>query len=203
MKKYSEQELIDGLRNENRQIILFLMKQYAENVKKMVYDLKIDRYIQSEDVIQDSMVELIINIRENKFKGTSSVSTYYYSICRFICLKLYNKFKNFYFITDNVEIKDQDITDLYYDERLDIVLKILKNMKKECIEIIDLRFGLQHNEEIVERVTDKRGFEEIAKILQIEYANARQRFSRCIQAVLAEYRKLQERNLISVENGQV
>jgi RNA polymerase sigma factor (sigma-70 family) len=196
MKKYSEQELIDGVRNENRQIILFLMKQYAENVKKMVYDFKIERYIQPEDVIQDGMIELIINIRENKFKETSSISTYYYSICRFICLKLYNKFKNLYFITEPFEVRDTDPVEIREDERIEGVIKVFKNMKKECIEIIDLRFGLLCGLENAEKVTQKRNFEEIAKLLQIGYANARQRFGRCIYALLQEYRKLELRNLM-------
>jgi len=187
MRKYTESELIDGVRIGDERIILYLMKNYANSIKKMVNDLNIARYIQPEDVIQDGMVELIMNIRENKFRGNSSLSTYYYSICRFICLKQYNKFKNIYPLGE-VEIAD-DFRNFETDDKLTCVLEILKTMKKECIEIIDLRFGLSVEENKIKREVESRGFEEIAKILKIEYANARQRFGRCIQALLAEYQK--------------
>jgi len=193
MGKYNEQELINGLKQGDRGIILFLMKKHEESIKRIVNDYKIERYIQPEDVIQDGMVELIINIREDKFRGNSSITTYYYSICRYICLKLYKKYKEIYYIPDELEIKDQDAYEFVKDERIDKVLEILKNMKKECIEIIDLRFGLSQNGQNVERTLDKRGFEEIAAILKIEYANARQRFSRCIQSLLALYQKRETR----------
>jgi RNA polymerase sigma factor (sigma-70 family) len=188
MRKYSESELIEGLRKGEDSVISHLMKNYANSIKKMVSDLKIERYIQAEDVIQDGMVELIMNIRDNKFRGNSSLSTYYFSICRFICLKQYNKFKNIYPMGE-VEIRDDEFNEFEIDEKLSCVLEILKTMKKECIEIIDLRFGLAIDGKIIKREVESRGFEEIAKVLNIEYANARQRFGRCIQALLAEYQK--------------
>ena len=188
MRKYTESELIEGVKKGEDQIISFLMKNYANSIKKMVSDLKIERYIQAEDVIQDGMVELIMNIRDGKFKGNSSVNTYYYSICRFICLKQYNKFKNIYPLGE-VEISDDEFNDFEIDEKLACVLEVLKTMKKECIDIIDLRFGLSIEGKNIKKEIESRGFEEIAKALNIEYANARQRFGRCIQALLAEYQK--------------
>jgi RNA polymerase sigma factor (sigma-70 family) len=154
----------------------------------MVNDLKISRYIQPDDVIQDGMVELIINLREDKFRRNSSLSTYYFSICRYICLKQYHRFKNIYQL-EEIDIKENDLSDIEIDDRLDGVLEILKKMKKECIEIIDLRFGLSMDGNHIRKTLENRGFEEIAKSLNIEYANARQRFSRCIQSLLAEYQK--------------
>jgi RNA polymerase sigma factor (sigma-70 family) len=188
MNKYTEQELIEGIKKGDGLIIRFLMKHHAESIKKMVNELKIGRQIQSEDIIQEGMVELMLNIRENKFRGGSSVTTYYYSICRFIALKQYNKFKNIYPVSDDVEIRNEDFQDFEIDERIGWVLEILKGMKKECIEIIDLRFGLSAGSLPTDSVSN-RGFEEIAKILKIEYANARQRFSRCLQALLSEYQR--------------
>ena len=194
MRKYTESELIDGVKKGDREIILFLMKNYADSIKKMVNDLKIARYIQPEDVIQDGMVELIINIREDKFKRSSSLNTYYFSICRYICLKQYHRFKNIYHL-DEIEIKENNLSDIEIDDRQEWVLEILKKMKKECIEIIDLRFGLLSDVNNIDKKLANRGFEEIAKVLNIEYANARQRFSRCIQSLLAEYQKRKSASL--------
>jgi RNA polymerase sigma factor (sigma-70 family) len=193
MRKYSEPELIEGVKNGDEEVISFLMRNYADSIKKMVNDLKIARYIQPEDVIQDGMVELILNLREDKFKRNSSLSTYYYSICRYICLKLYDRYKGIYPV-DEVDIIDNDLNDIEIDDRLDWVIDILKKMKKECIEIIDLRFGLSMEGNHIRRTIENRGFEEIAKSLNIEYANARQRFSRCLQSLLAEYQKRKVKN---------
>jgi RNA polymerase sigma factor (sigma-70 family) len=193
MRRYSEPELIEGVKNGDEEVISFLMKNYADSIKKMVNDLKIARYIQPEDVIQDGMVELILNLREDKFRGNSSLSTYYYSICRYICLKHYNRFKNIYSV-DEVDIIDSDLSGNEIDDRLEWVMEILKKMKKDCIEIIDLRFGLSMEGNHIRRIVENRGFEEIAKFLNIEYANARQRFSRCMQSLLAEYQKRKVKN---------
>ncbi len=187
MKRTTEHELIEGIKKGEKEIILFIMKKHAASVKKMVNEFKIERYIQAEDVIQDGMVELLINLRENKFNGNSSVTTYYYSICRFICLKHYNKYKDVYPIADHPEIMDRETCDYENDGRLDRLIDLLKHMKKECIEIINLRFGLSQNGQRFEQIVTKKGFDEISKTLNIEVANARQRFTRCLHALLVEY----------------
>jgi len=189
MNKYSEEELISGIQNGSDAVIRFVMKRYAENIRKMVADFSLDRYVQPEDIIQDGMVELILNIRQGRFNRKSSVVTYYYSICRFICLKQYNKFREVRHLSDPVDIPDHDPGDPAADERLDRVMKIMPSMKKECVDIINLRFGLRQTNTGYEIAAEKRGFEEVAALLGIEAANARQRFGRCIQSLLAEYRK--------------
>lgn len=189
MKKYSEEELISGIEHGSDAVIRFVMKRYAENIRKMVTDFGIDRLVEPDDVIQDGMVELILNIRQGRFSRKSSVVTYYYSICRFICLKHYNRNKEVRHPAEPLDIPDQEACDAESDERLDRIMKIIPMMKKECVDIINLRFGLQQTDAGYGIAAEKRGFDEVAALLGIEAANARQRFGRCIQSLLSEYRK--------------
>jgi ferredoxin-fold anticodon binding domain-containing protein len=103
-------------------------------------------------------------------------------------LKHYRRFKNIYLSTQEIDI-NEEVQDEEDDEKILKVIEILRHMKKECIEIIDLRFGLFTENQITEGSVVNKRFIEIAKILNLEYANVRQRFIRCIQALLAKYRK--------------
>jgi DNA-directed RNA polymerase sigma subunit (sigma70/sigma32) len=59
-------------------------------------------------------------------------------------------------------------------------LLMLKNkLDKLCVEIIDLRMGL--NSEKSNDVNKSLRFNEIAKLLNISHDNARQKFTRCLK----------------------
>lgn len=194
MKKYSEEELLNGIRSGSGGIILFMMKRYADNIEKMLKDLGIERVVEPDDIMQEGMVELILNVREDRFRGQSAVATYYFSICRFICLRYYNRHKTFDKWADVTTLPDEEDAVYKPDDRLDQVFGILGRMKKECIEIINLRFGLTAREGSFVQVAEKRALDEVAQILEIETANARQRFGRCIQTLLAEFRHTYNNN---------
>ena len=202
MVNYSEQDLLDGIRQGYRDVISYIMMKNADSIKKMIFDFKIGRFIQPEDVIQEGMITLILNLKQDKFQARSTVNTYYYSICRFICLKIYNKNKVYNWELGDAAIQNTPDNDALtgieknFDaeqdnttEKLKFIIELIKKMKKECVEIIDSRFGLLDENLFKTSDIKIRPFEEIAELLKIENANARQRFSRCIKALISEFQK--------------
>ena len=170
MVKYKENDIITGLVNEDSEMMKFVYRKYFPAIQSLVnqYDgLK----LQDKDVFQEGLTRAIINIRNGKFKGGSLFSTYLYSICRNICLKEVKRDKN------NVGLT-VDLPDDEEDDRFEIynrLLTIKNKLDRQCVEIVNLRFGLN---------SDGAGdikFNEIAAILNITHDNARQRFNRCLK----------------------
>ena len=143
--------------------------------------------LDADDVIQEGLTRTIMNIRDNKFKGTSSIHTYLYSVCKNICLKEYQKSRIFYPATVGMDLIDEQQGD--YFDLLHAVLKIKEQLEEKCIEILDLRFSLHstlnHEQDPSTRETSiMMPFEEIAIKLDILPDNARQRFKRCLEKLI-------------------
>jgi RNA polymerase sigma factor (sigma-70 family) len=177
-EKYSEAEILSGITNNNDHMIRYIYKSFFPGIKSMVNSFR-SLSLDSGDVFQEGLTRAVINIRENKFSGTSSFYTYLTSICRNVCLKELKRPTNFQDVDDNSITIDDSET---YPEDL---MTILKNeMDEACRQIIDLRFGLgKHGDNLIETVhhVENRRFEDIAKQLNIETDNARQRFRRCFE----------------------
>lgn len=175
IEKFSEEKLVIGLERGDGKIISLIYKRNIAGIRNMVNQYS-NMILDADDVIQDGLTRTIMNIRDKKFKGASSIHTYLYSICKNICLKEYQKSKIFYPAHSGIDLIDEPQQD-YYD-LLQAVLKIKEQLEQKCIEIIDLRFSLQKGNQ------QMMPFEEIAKKLDILSDNARQRFKRCLEKLI-------------------
>jgi RNA polymerase sigma factor (sigma-70 family) len=179
--KYSEAEILEGIINNNDIMIRYIYKNFFPGIKSMVgsfHNLSLD----AEDVFQEGLTRAVINVREHKFNGTSSFYTYLTSICRNVCLKEIKKSakRN----EAGKSASDNDDSESYQDDLIDRITTLKKNMDENCKQIIDLRFGLRNSENLsIDEGTPLQNmrFEEIAKQLNIEADNARQRFRRCFE----------------------
>ena len=179
---YSDTEIITGILGNENAVIRHIYKKYFIKIKQMVFTFR-HVALDPDDIFQEGLTRAMMNIREDRFRGESSFYTYLNSICRNICLKELSKTKG-----RNLEIKDiiQEENSLDF-ELLNRLLEVRKQLNEPCLKIIDLRFDL------IEPETDElmiptscRSFDEIAEILDLTAANARQRFKRCFDK-LREY----------------
>ena len=179
--KFTEIEILEGISTNNDNMIRYIYTNFFPGIKSMVYSFH-TLFLDAEDVFQEGLTRAVINVREQKFNGTSSFYTYLTSICRNVCLKEIQK---------SVKTNDVSTTALAsednenHDEELIHRMILLKNrMDEVCKQIIDLRFGLQRNETVLPVKAfpvENMKFEEIARQLNIETDNARQRFKRCFE----------------------
>jgi len=179
---YSDEEIISGILGDENAIISHIYKKYFIKIKQMVFAFR-HTALDPDDIFQEGLTRAVMNIREGRFHGESSFFTYLNSICRNICLKEMQKMKG-----RNEEIKDRILEENSLDfELLNRLLEVRKQLNEPCLEIIDLRFDLiepEADELIIP--TTCRSFDEIAKLLDLTAANARQRFKRCFDK-LREY----------------
>jgi RNA polymerase sigma factor (sigma-70 family) len=185
--KYGEVDLIEGLKNGNGKVIQFIYKRNLQSIRNMVINYP-NLILEAEDVLQEGLVRAITNIRSGKFNSLSSVHTYLYSICRYICLKEYYKTKQLDLSEMQDSIKYQK-EDTYY-QLLDIVNEMKKKLETACIEIIDLRFRLFEDPLLHQEFRKLMDFETIAATIGINPDNARQRFSRCIGKLISAVHQL-------------
>ena len=189
--KYSELDLIEGLSKGDDKVIQFVYWRNMHLIRNMVAGYK-GLILEAEDVLQEGLVRTITNIRTGKFNSLSSVHSYLYSICKFICLKEYRKTR----ATDPYEMqvyREQQQDDRYY-EKLKIVSEMKKKLETGCAEIIDLRFRLLEDQQLDERTNKLMDFETIADKLGIKPDNARQRFSRCMARLIGAVRDSKRMN---------
>jgi len=185
--KYSEADLIEGLRKGDGKVIQFMFSRNLPLIKNIVASFPA-LILEAEDVFQEGLVRTITNIKANRFNSLSSVHTYLYSICRFICLKEYHKTKQLD-LSEMQESIEYQKEDSYY-ELLNIVTEMKKKLEPGCAEIIDLRFRLHDASNIDERAHKLMNFETIAFKLGIKPENARQRFTRCLAKLISAVHQL-------------
>jgi RNA polymerase sigma factor (sigma-70 family) len=178
--KYSEAEILEGINKNSDNMIRYIYKNFFPGIKFMVgsfHNLSLD----AEDVFQEGLTRAVINVREQKFNGTSSFYTYLTSICRNVCLKEIQRSVNRNKLINSAV--ENEYSESYIEDLIDRITILKKNMDESCKKIIDLRFGLRNSENMnVEGASlQNMRFEEIAKQLNIEADNARQRFRRCFE----------------------
>ena len=166
-------QIIEAILNNDSKIIRQVYDQQFNRIKIMVNNFK---YLEldAKDVFQEGLTRAIVNVRNGRFKGESSFSTYLYGICRNICLKNYNKNKGVF--TSEIADHTDQVEDDHF-ELLQIINAEKEKLGDECREIIDLRFGL-------ESPIDSTRFDQIALLLKIKSDNARQRFGRCFAKLM-------------------
>lgn len=88
INEYSDQEVLEGILSGSEaqdQVLNFL---YSSNRERIFhYVLKNNgNEAEARDIFQDGIIALTENIRSGKFRGDSAISSYLYSICRFLWL---------------------------------------------------------------------------------------------------------------------
>ena len=166
-------QIIEAILRNDSKVIRQVYDQQFNRIKSMVNNFKYLK-IDAQDVFQEGLTRAIVNIRNGRFKGDSTFSTYLYGICRNICLKNYHKNKGVY----SVEIDDlEESVDDDHFELLQLINAEKEKLGDECRQIIELRFGI--NSPI-----ESTRFDQIALLMNIKSENARQRFGRCFAKLM-------------------
>jgi RNA polymerase sigma factor (sigma-70 family) len=166
------ESIVTGILNNDNATIVMIYKQYLSSIRKLVYNYNRPG-LNADDVFQEGLTRAVVNIRDGKFRGDSSFHSYFYAICRNICLKELKKGGLETDMPDNLSVDDES-------RQWDLVEQVLKLREKidgPCREIIDLRFNINRLYTGAERLTP---FEYIAEQFGIQTDNARQRFRRCM-----------------------
>ena len=202
-RKYTEPELIEGLKNDNTKVIKYFLKQNVQVGLKIInkYSFGIGKHLEQEDILMEAFETLVDNIKHAKFDGLAKVNTYFIRICINKCLD-YSKKNKKISINYGIDINANDINFVndsdhqspvedQYDpiQRMKVLTDIVGTMDEICIELFDLRFGLSDREHGFLTTGKKRGYEEIATLMSMNEAYARKKYSRCLSYLWGEYKR--------------
>lgn len=188
----TENELIERIKNGNRDAFTELMEKYQTQVFNVAHGMLSD-YEDASDATQEVFIKIYKSIAS--FKGQSAFTTWVYAICRNVCNDILRKRKkqgiNMSLYGDDEDegapiknIKSDAPTpeeSVEADERQRLVREAIASLKAEYREVI------------VYSDMQQLSYEEIAKILKCPVGTVRSRLNRArtaLRKILAEKREL-------------
>ena len=96
----------------------------------------------AEDIFQDAVIVFDRSIRSNKYRGTSSLKAYFFSICKLSWMNRLRKNKKIHLVADHSKF-DRNDTDspeslFVNDERKQMLTAIVDQLGEKCAKIIKL-----------------------------------------------------------------
>lgn len=177
---FSDEAIIAAIKSGGRKrqdVIRFLYQDDALK-NKIVYFVKRNsgNTEDGQDMFHEGIIVLDRNIRQDKFKGESSIQGYLFSICRFLWMNQIRKQGKVSLTEDNSQLDSTEAetpeSKLFSSEQKNILKQLLSNLGERCQKILEL-WKLSYS------------MEEIAKELNFSSAAmARKNKYRCHKSLL-------------------
>ena len=180
MKHLTTEEILDGIRDKNNDILTFVYKKYYPFIKRFILNNSGNKQ-DAEDIFQETIVMIYRKVEEGQLSLDCSFKTYLYSVCRILWLKELERRK--LIKNNNMELKnivDPEVKFLLEDgdlEKKKLIQEHLMHLKENCRQILTLFYaGVP--------------ISEITEILGMSStANTRQRKNRCKEKLIESLKK--------------
>lgn len=144
MSVTADQHIIDGILNENFQVLKDIYKDYYPGVRQFILS-KNGNSEDAKDIFQDALVVIYMRARRDPNFLYTRFNTFLFSVCKILWLKQQRKKYHFdyeieVFKDEFSELDDQIIDDLVLMEKHKLVWKHFKQLGKECQQLLQLSF---------------------------------------------------------------
>ncbi len=163
MKKYSDNEILRGLKNRQSHIVVFITKEYLPAIRYMIERMG-GNLQDAEDIFQEALMSIIKKVDNNELKLTARFSTYLYAVCRNLRLCqinekererefLYNYLKEVYYPEPGIQqTRDkQDKVFRYYFKQLSSVCKKILELYTIKLNVREIAMELGNTEKYVRK----------------------------------------------------
>lgn len=171
--QYSDTELIEAIKagGTSRQRAI----RYIYNTKG--FSQKIIQFVKAnsgnmqdgQDMFHEGIIVLDKNIRQDKFRGDSSLSSYLYSICRFLWMNQIRKKAKVDYTEDNQRLDEVEVENpesmTVTDERKKILNFVVSQLGERCQKILEM-WKLSYS---MEEIAEKLGFSSAAMARKNKY----------------------------------
>lgn len=153
MKHLTAEEILDGIRDKNNDILIFVYKEYYPFIKKYILNNSGNKQ-DAEDIFQETIVMIYRKVEEGQLSLNCSFKTYIYSVCRILWLKELETKK--LLRKDNLEPKKMDELDVEYLpedgdlEKKKLIQEHVLRLDENCRQILTLFYDGASMEEITE-----------------------------------------------------
>jgi RNA polymerase sigma factor (sigma-70 family) len=178
MGKFSEKEIIQGILNQDEDILRLAYRLYFPMVKFLVVQNN-GKMEDAHDVFQEAMIVLYTRLRDSGFELNCTVKTYIFSICKNLWFQgLEQRGRDVSFDTYEKYIFTEET--VVYDDRLEerrwLFQKHFLRLPKPCRKIIEL-FLSEYN------------FDEITKVMGYSSKNYTiKRKYECMKSLFSQIR---------------
>lgn len=174
--------------NNYNDIFDLIYKNFSNKVYFKCFSLTKDKEI-AKELTQEIFIKVFEHLKE--FKGTSSLSTWIYSITYNHCIEYFRKNKKIYSSDYNNENEIYDIID---DEEEYIENKIIEEIEIDKINrILDL-LNPEEKALILMKYQDNIPIKEIEKVLKLSESAIKMRLKRTKSKIIYLYNKLYKEN---------
>ena len=180
MKHLTAEEILDGIRDKNNDILTFVYKEYYPVIKKYILRNSGNKQ-DAEDIFQETIIMIYRKVEEGQLSLDCSFKTYLYSVCRILWYKELETKK--LLRKDNLEPRKMEELEVKFSledgdlEKKKLIQEHLMHLKENCRQILTLFYaGVP--------------IDEITEILGISStANTRQRKNRCKEKLIESLKK--------------
>ena len=87
MKRYSDEEILHGLKKRDNQTLQYIYKNHYDPVRQLILNNS-GSEDDAEDIFQEALIVIFKRLRDDgQFELSSAFKTYIYSVCRLLWLK--------------------------------------------------------------------------------------------------------------------
>ena len=147
-KKFSDKELLEGIKHSNSPILQYIYEQYYPMVYKMVIQNKGNSQ-EARDIFQDGMIVLYEKSLQTDFVLSSALSTYLFAICRNLWLNKLNRQKKHESLQDQSIDRPDDASMMNDDnstERQALLKRLLQKIGDSCRKILMKKYYEQRKD---------------------------------------------------------
>lgn len=141
MNQYTDQEIVDSLKNRENHVVSFIAKRYMPMVTYMIKENKAG-FLEPEDLFQDALMIIIRKIDSDELILKAKFSTYLYAVCKNL-IEYHQKRKDVrqkYLISqEKDEVQEEDFSEKYdEDYENKIYQHYFSKLGSSCQEILRL-----------------------------------------------------------------
>jgi len=171
-RKYSNKELIEGVRNKDNDVLKYIYKEYFSQISQFLVKGGMLNKHDAEDIFQEALVILWNNFRNTEVKIRYDFYTYFSGICRNLLME---RLKLEYKITkenlmdfDQIPDEEYEIISPFYplkgigsvdknEIKYQLFIKHFKILKDDCKRVLKMAYAGVPHKEIAEKMGYKKG----------------------------------------------
>ena len=156
MKEYTDNEIIECLRNRQSYVVHWLSNRYMPMIRLMVYQ-KGGTTEDARDIFQDGLIIMLEKLDDNKFNLTCKFKTFLYCVCEHLWKTILEKRQSAanYLNRRSEPESEKDFTDIIdyqmYEQIIQDVFKMLDPISKKILT-------LYWQEKSLQEIADQLGY---------------------------------------------
>ena len=167
MYNYTTRDIIEGIKKHDSNVLTFIYNKYYSEIRQFVLRNS-GKEEDAQDVFQESIIVLYRQLKKKKLVLTCTISTYIFSLSKYIWLNQLNRRKpdvnSEYDIDENIEYDDEFERIVAENEKYKLYQFHFQKLPKECQKLLKLHFDnksikeVAHEMEFTENYAKKRKY---------------------------------------------